>query len=326
MRRRKVLIVDDEEPIVFGLLRVLYQDNDTADVLLASTGEIARQIMVENEIDVMVTDMRLPGMSGLDLLCWASSEGFKTRVIVITAFDIAGIHEMAYRFGCLKILQKPFDAHALREMVRNALERVDTFTGSLTNLSPADVIQMLCLGQKTTTLHVNQEQDFGRVVIEEGEIVHATWNALKGEDAFHEILRATHGMFSTLPFPEDTPRTISREWQHLLIEGMRREDERRVRRDPAAPEPPAEVPVPDSQPADDDFADDPAAAWDRAATRRFESPRREAQVAKLTDEGFQRLRRHDVAGARAAWEQACQLDPDNRMLQLNLRRLQKLEK
>src|SRR5690348_5970199 len=108
-RRPKVLVDDDDEHIVFALQRVLYCDNDRYDVLLASTAEIAQEILTEVPIDVLVTDVHLPERSGMDLLSWASTSCPRTRVIVMTAFDVNGIKARAHAFGCLRLMRKPFD-------------------------------------------------------------------------------------------------------------------------------------------------------------------------------------------------------------------------
>lgn len=346
MKRNKVLIVDDEEPIVLGLFRVLYQDNARFDVLAAKTAETAQQILSENEIDVMVTDVRLPGMSGLDLLVWASAESPTTRVIVMTAFDTAGLQERAFRFGCIKLVQKPFDLHQMREAILGALER-GSFAGSLSDLAPADVIQMLCLGQKSTALRVGDGEDFGVVHIDHGQIVHAVWNDMVGEQAVFRILQATKGLFNTIPLPSDGPVTIASDWQHLLIEGMRVADEERegrgrpqtkpglgaAERSAAKPPPEPEKPEPvlerkSSAPMVRKRAT-PSAGTPSAKLGDLPAPKTEHQirieVARLIDAGFTALRAHDHLTARKSWEQARELDPSNRMVELNLKKLDKME-
>src|SRR5271166_3989148 len=134
-RRPKVLIVDDEDNIVLALHRVLYQDNETYDVLLARSAEIAEQILGEIQVDVLVTDVHLPEKSGMDLLSWVAVQAPSTRVIVMTAFDVSGIKDRAHAFGCLRLMRKPFDVHEMRAAILGALTLRDTFTGNLADLS-----------------------------------------------------------------------------------------------------------------------------------------------------------------------------------------------
>lgn len=316
--RNKVLIVDDEDAVVLALLRTLYGDNEQYDVLLAKTGEIAQQILRENNIDLMVTDVRMPGMSGLDLLCWAAQESPNTRVIVISSFDIEGAQQRAHDLGCLRVVQKPLDLPRTRETIRDALSYQSSLAGTIAELSPADVIQMLCLGGKTTALRVVNGTDSGLIYISDGGIVHAVWNddALVGEEAVYQILLATQGMFTLLPYPDSNRRTIEGGWQHLLLEGMRRKDEAAMSL--SAPGRQALVAaLSDPRPAASEESSGVGDPW--------LPPADPHEVAALIDQGFDAMRANDLGRARRRWEAAMALDPQNRMVELNLRKLAKLD-
>jgi CheY-like chemotaxis protein len=347
-RRPKVLIVDDEDNIVLALHRVLYQDNDRYDVLLARSAEIAQQILEDGKVDVLVTDVHLPEKSGMDLLSWVAVQAPATRVIVMTAFDVSGIKDRAHAFGCLQLMRKPFDVHAMRTAIVRALALRDSFAGSLADLSCVDVLQMLCIARKTTALRISAGASAGVVHIDAGDPVHAVWDDLVGEEAFFRILGVKSGIFHTTPLPPDIERSLRGDWQHLMIEGLRRLDETAAGRERSqalagqdrsqaqeenvrragerdsfriAPGsvPPPRVVVPSPSPrhapelatlADEDLDHD----LDGKGSRR-------AEVARLLDEGFGALRAGRREDARRAWEEALRIDPQNRMLELNLRKL-----
>lgn len=307
-RRPKVLIVDDEPGVVLGLVRVLYKDNDKYDVLLASTAEIAQQIMTEIPVAVLITDIGLPGMSGIDLLCWAAAEWPETQVAVMTALDIEKFRGQAYSLGCLRIIKKPFNLNKMRSLILSLMDKTGSLSGRLSGLSVADVVQMLCLSRHTTALHIAHEAESGVVVIKDGEVIHAVWGNQEGEEAFYSVLHAKDGLFQTLEFPEDSPRTITDDWQQLLMEGMRREDERAAG---IEPRPAPEKPAPSEQPASTaEGADLPPPDPRRAAT--------------LVGEGFAKLKQGARDEARQLWEQALAFDPENQMIKLNLKKLEKM--
>ena len=319
--RRKVLIVDDEEAIVLGLLRILYQDNERYDVLVAANAETAQKILTENDVDVMVTDVRLPGKSGIDLLCWAASESPITRVIMITAYDVADLRDKAYKHGCLEIVQKPFDLYEMRDLIVDALERRDSLTGTLDTMSPSDILQMLCLTQRSTALRVVDGASMGVVHIDRGEIVHALCDDRVGEPALFRILRCRRGKFDMLPLPKDGPRSVHAQWQHLLLESARIDDEVRAGMMKASWVPPPPADPRGARPASEGALDD---AWERPLDAPTKKTDRRAEAAILIDRGFEALRTHDYDAARTIWEQALELEPDNRMIELNLRRLQRM--
>lgn len=342
-RRSKVLIVDDEDNIVLALHRVLYQDNHRYDVLLARTAEIAQQILLDIPVDVLVTDVHLPEKSGMDLLCWAAVETPTTRVIVMTAFDVTGIKDRAHAFGCLRLMRKPFDVHEMRATILKALDRRDSFTGNLSELSAIDVIQMLCIARKTTSLRLSEGQSSGVILIENGEIVHAIWDRLVGEDAFFAMMSVKNGLFYTSQLPPDIERTIKGDWQYLLIEGLRRLDEAAAGifpdDDQSVPSvkfapfsmPPGKnldgsssqgsaIPPPPPLPKTGAIAPPPPSSAGGAGPPSV--PQRSNEVANLIDQGFAALRSGKRDDARKYWEEALKLEPTNRMIELNLRKLE----
>jgi DNA-binding response OmpR family regulator len=315
-RRPKVLVVDDEEDLLLALYGILYQDNARYDVLLAGTAEIAQQILLDIPIDVIVTDVHLPARSGMDLLSWAAAERPETRAIVMTALDAPGVKDRARAFGCLRLMRKPFDGHEMRATILRALDRTGSLEGTLAELSAVDVIQMLCIGRRTTTLRLSEGGSSGAVHIDRGEVVDAIWDGLVGEEAFYRMMGVKNGMFHTSPLPADLERTVTADWQYLLMEGLRRLDEA-ARDRAAAPRPPS-----DSFVGPRDLASFPpptAAAWQ--AEPRSGPQGTESHVARLVDEGFEMLRAGRRDDARTAWEEALRFDPGNRRIQLNLRRL-----
>ncbi|MFT3770823.1 MAG: DUF4388 domain-containing protein [Minicystis sp.] len=339
--------MDDEDNIVLALHRVLYQDNHRYDVLLARSAEIAQQILEDTRIDVLVTDVHLPEKSGMDLLSWVAVQAPSTRVIVMTAFDIIRIKDRAHAFGCLRLVRKPFDVHEMRAAIVSALSVRDSFTGHLSELSCVDVIQMLCIARKTTALRLSEGESAGVIHIENGEIVHAVWDDIVGEDAFFRMLAVKNGLFNTSPLPPEIERTIKGDWQYLLIEGLRRLDEAAAgmtepERPSVRPAPPppesAEPSSPFSRPrpveregstvtlsrstmgsmlSGPTSTPGPSSVPSSAPASAPRSP----EVTRLIDEGFSALRAQRRDDARRAWEAALRLDPGNRMIELNLRRL-----
>lgn len=304
-KRRKVLIVDDDPGVLLSVARALLADNERYDVLLAVSAEIAQQIINEMTIHALLTDISLPGMSGIELLCWVAAQSPETQVAVLTGADLEEIRGQAYRVGALSIIKKPFQAVAVRSLVVSMLDNTGSLSGRLSRISVADVIQMLCLSQQTAALHVVDGDESGVILIEQGNIHHAIWGRLIGEAAVYRALAARDGSFQTRDAPSDTQRTISENWQHLLIEGMRRQDEASAGRGELA--------------VDEAFSElPPTAAPPPARPQRLDP----AAAARLLQEGFASLKRGDRATTQRLWREALALDPENHVIAVNLRRLE----
>jgi len=223
---KKVLIVDDEEILTWIMSKTLAKDRKRYEVLVANDCSKALQIMDEVPIDLVITDIRMPGMSGLDMIEEVRQRHPDTKVIVMTAYGSPEIQKEAINRGCLYYLEKPFKIEELRSLILDAIKvSKKGFVGRVADLQLTDIIQLNCLARMKTALSVSKEDMEGIIYFEDGEIVHAQCGSKTGEAALFEILKWEGGDFSTLSGAEASTRTINRPWQELLIEGMRQKDE-----------------------------------------------------------------------------------------------------
>ncbi len=117
----KVLIVDDEESIRSILSRKLEAEGYSC--MTASDGQEAVDTASTQDFDLVLTDIKMPGMSGIEVLSWIVSEQPDTCVIMITALADAQTAVEAMKLGAYDYVTKPFDLDALGMRVEKALER-----------------------------------------------------------------------------------------------------------------------------------------------------------------------------------------------------------
>lgn len=116
-----VLIVEDDESMRRSMERLL----GTAGflVLAHDSAEAVLEAGVPHDIACVISDLRLPGISGLDLLAELRYRGFEAPLILITAYDAPGRSADARRSGAAAYLLKPFQGIALLEALREVIER-----------------------------------------------------------------------------------------------------------------------------------------------------------------------------------------------------------
>lgn len=95
------------------------------------------------------------------------------------------------------------------------------FSGTVTNTSLPDIIQLLCIGRNTCRMVIRSGQRRGLIHFREGEISHAEAGDTKGEEAFYEILAWEIGLFECDDMSVEQ-ETINESWDFLLMESMRR--------------------------------------------------------------------------------------------------------
>jgi two-component system response regulator PilR (NtrC family) len=123
-----ILVVDDERAIQDTLAWCLRADGH--EVWTAGGGEEALGIMAGQDFDVVISDIIMPGVSGLDLLRKARALHPRTLVVLITAYATVETAVEALREGASDYVLKPFKSDELRVRVRRLLEYRTAFQGS----------------------------------------------------------------------------------------------------------------------------------------------------------------------------------------------------
>ncbi|HZI33474.1 MAG TPA: response regulator, partial [Candidatus Binatia bacterium] len=119
-RRGTLLIVDDEEGPRLSLKLIF---KDTYDLLMAEDGPTAIELAEQNEIDVAVLDIRMAGMSGIEVLERLRIVRPDLQAIIITAFETTETMRQALRLRACDYINKPFDLATIRNAVGEAMQR-----------------------------------------------------------------------------------------------------------------------------------------------------------------------------------------------------------
>lgn len=131
MKNAAVLIVDDEKNIRLTLSQALESLDLT--VQTAVNGEEALQKLSGGEYSVMLLDLRMPGMGGMQLLHKVRAQWPKIRIIIVTAHGTIESAVEALKLGAVDFIQKPFTPSEIRELVTKVLERESLDSESATD-------------------------------------------------------------------------------------------------------------------------------------------------------------------------------------------------
>jgi DNA-binding NtrC family response regulator len=115
-----LLIVDDDKSILTAF-RMIFEGKYT--VVTAENGSDALRLLRENAPDVVILDIGLQDMNGIDLLHQIKSLAPETLVIMVTAAEETGMINRARELGAVDYLVKPLDAKELKTVLQNAVQR-----------------------------------------------------------------------------------------------------------------------------------------------------------------------------------------------------------
>ena len=120
--QRTLLIVDDEASVCAALTRMLRRDGYR--ILRAANGAEGLQLLAENAVQVIISDQRMPGMSGTDFLSAVSQLYPETVRLILSGYtDLAVVTDSVNRGAVYKFLTKPWHDETLREQIREAFRR-----------------------------------------------------------------------------------------------------------------------------------------------------------------------------------------------------------
>jgi DNA-binding NtrC family response regulator len=166
MARKSILVVDDEKNQREILETIL--SGEGYDVTTASSGEAAMKFVESRRFDLVLTDLKMTGMSGLDLLKELTNFDKSIIVILLTAHGTIDSAVDALRLGAFEYLQKPYDSEKLLETVSRALKKLSTLDAEIVSVSPEmDKVKRLILkiAKSNSTVLIRGESGTGKELI-----------------------------------------------------------------------------------------------------------------------------------------------------------------
>jgi len=184
MARKSILVVDDEKNQREILETIL--SSEGYDVTTASSGEAAMKFVESRRFDLVLTDLKMTGMSGLELLRELTNFDKSIIVILLTAHGSVDSAVDALRLGAFDYLQKPYDSEKLLETVSRALNKLTTLDAEIISVSPEmDKVKKLILkiAKSNSTVLIRGESGTGKELI--ARSIHQ--NSLRSNEIFQAV-------------------------------------------------------------------------------------------------------------------------------------------
>ncbi len=178
------MVVDDEKSQREILEMIL--SGEGYDVTTASSGEAAMKFVADRRFDLVLTDLKMTGMSGLDLLKQLTDFDKSIIVLLLTAHGTVDSAVDALRLGAFDYLQKPYDREKLLETISRALNKLSTLDAEIISESPEmDKVKKLILkvAKSNATLLIRGESGTGKELI--ARAIHQ--NSLRAGEIFQAV-------------------------------------------------------------------------------------------------------------------------------------------
>lgn len=230
-KKFQVLFVDDSLAFLEMFTEMCsVLSNQAWEIHTAASADRALVLLQQHSIDLVVLDIVMPLVDGLQLLGIIGRRYPSLKIVVMTAKANEGNRATCLAGGAELFIEKPVSPEGIK-MVFNMLDdlvtwtRREGFSGALRQVGLEEVIQMECNARHSSILEIRHEHLRGEIYIEAGAITHAAVGALGGEKAFNKLLSLKGGEFHLKPFKAPPQRTLHGNWEVLLLEAARNTDE-----------------------------------------------------------------------------------------------------
>jgi CheY-like chemotaxis protein len=227
--RHKILILDDD-PVFLELYKEwLSQLPSKPEIQTSTSGARAMALLDAEVFRVLICDLKMPKMDGLQVLSIVRRRFPELRTVVMTGVQDEEFRSRAYALGVDLFWLKP-DTQQNMQMFLECLESLlgrdaDTGFRGIQSKSLMDILQMECLSQSSTVFRITRGSLVGKIWILNGDLIDAETDGARGEAAFRRILEWKSGTFETLPSEPERERTITKSINALLLETAQAIDE-----------------------------------------------------------------------------------------------------
>jgi CheY-like chemotaxis protein len=226
---QKILLVDDDQNFLDVYRETLRKLPGEPAVQTANTGARALAILEAEPFHLLIVDLNMPKMDGLQVLSVARRKFPNLPLVVWTGMTDEHFRLRAYALGVDQYWQKPSnpqDIESFRLSMDSLLNRqVNGGFRGVQSKSLVDLIQLECQSLSSSVIKISNGRLDARIWIHSGQLIDAEAQQLQGEEAFREVFSWKGGNFEILPPEPERPRAIFTSYQGLLLETLQALDE-----------------------------------------------------------------------------------------------------
>jgi len=182
----KTLLVAEDDRSTLSLYRAGLKGLQGFKILMAENGGQALEMLRQEPVHVLVTDLNMPVMDGFNLIAKASRFYPQVPIIVMTGLDESQHLNTPLQLGAIRILTKPPRLTILMDAIRAAAQFEPA--GMVRGIGLNSILQLLSWEKKSCTLTVKSEAGMGLLYLKNGEVVHAAYREEEGLPAAYQLL------------------------------------------------------------------------------------------------------------------------------------------
>jgi len=220
---KTILMVDDEKPFLLSAKEGIEFCSDQLQVLTAENGQTAKNLLESRQVDLVITDLKMPVMDGFELMAHLSQFHREVPVLVMTAYGTPEIHQQAKNLGAKHYMEKPIGINDLLDKIIDALS--NRSKSRIHGFCLANFLQLVEIEEKTLVLKVSSENHLGHLYISAGVLVDAETDKQNGKEAAIEIINWDDTEIEIIDGVCRKQGSINASLMQILLEATRYKDE-----------------------------------------------------------------------------------------------------
>ena len=222
LAKKKILIVDDDLTTV-KLLEISLKDIDGIEIYTAGDGKKAINLLNKENIDLMVCDIFMPQVDGLELLNYVKEHVQGISVIVLSGEGTQKMEDTIKSIGSYQFYEKPLDMNVFKESVLRELST--SKTSQIHGINISSFLQLIDIESKICTLTVRSHGNVGYLYFRDGELIAAETEGKRGEEAAYDIIGWNNSIIEIADYCRKDEREIEKPLMQILMESARLKDE-----------------------------------------------------------------------------------------------------
>ena len=212
----RVLIVEDDPAQARLLSRSFARQRPDLTIVTSGNGAEAVRLVSDSGVDLILTELTMPGLDGFELLAWAADHCPEVPVFAMSTSDDAQTVSRVSALGAVGYFAKPIDVKAVVLRLTAELSQ---------NVSLASFLQLMEMERKTCTLMVAGAHNSGTLVMRKGELIDAETGTLRGSQAAISIVAWPNPSITIARHLTTEHRSIDQPLGFIIMEAMRVQDE-----------------------------------------------------------------------------------------------------
>jgi len=233
--KKRILLVDNEIDFLEILSDFLGNAGLFIDIDTAYSVNEAQDKVLNRQYDLIITDIRMPHKSGIDLLVFLKDIGFPGLIFTMTAYNAKANESQLRSLGAHDVFAKPFSLNWLARKIEMAFNKEPY--NQLEPISLISLLQMINLDRKDALIQLESNKTCASIYLKNGELIHAEMGQYRGESALMKIIpEAEHGELFIRPFRQKrVHHTIKLNFLEQMMQILRLSDELNHRQEEKLP-------------------------------------------------------------------------------------------